>query len=52
MNYTTTTLQYGSCTIIVHRPIQTEAERAKAEQVVKSTIATVMRKRMERGANR
>lgn len=41
--WTTQTLQYGAVTIIVHRPVLTERERAKREQQAKSALLGVMR---------
>lgn len=41
--WTTQTLQYGAVTIIVHRPVLTEKERAKREKQVESAMLGVMR---------
>lgn len=40
--YNTKTLQHGACTIHVHRPILTEAERTKREQAAKDTLGRVL----------
>ena len=47
-DWTTQTLQYGSATIIVHRPVLTEKERAKREQQVQDAMAGAMRDYMKR----
>ena len=36
--YATRTMQLGSCTIIINRPILTEAERVKAEARIKQAL--------------
>lgn len=36
--YRTKTLKRGNCTIVVHRPILTEAERIKQEERVVTTL--------------
>ena len=41
--WTTQTLNYGAVTIIVHRPVLTEKERAKREKQVESALLGVMR---------
>ncbi len=41
--YRTKTVQYGNCTIIIERPILTEAEQAKREAQVKSTLERALR---------
>lgn len=45
---TTKTIQHGAVTIIIHRPVLDEKERAKREQQVKDTTATVMRDYLKR----
>lgn len=40
--WTTQTLNYGAVTIIVHRPVLTEKERAKREKQVESALLGVM----------
>lgn len=47
-DYTTTTLQYGSATIVIHRPVLTDKERAKREQQAKATLASAMRDYLKR----
>lgn len=37
------TITYGACTIIIHRPTLTDAERARRESAVQDTLALVMR---------
>ena len=44
----TTTLQHGNVTIIVHRPVLTEQERAKREQQVQDALGGVMREYYKR----
>jgi hypothetical protein len=39
--WTTTTYQLGSVTVIVHRPILTNEERAKREQEIVNTLANL-----------
>lgn len=41
--YTTETLQHGNCTIILHRPVLSNAEQAKREQAVKAAMETMLR---------
>lgn len=41
--YRTKTVQFGNCTIIIERPILTEAEQAKREAQVKSTLERALR---------
>lgn len=41
--YRTKTIQYGSCTIIVERPILTETEQTKREAQVKATVERALR---------
>lgn len=41
--YRTKTLQYGNCTIVVHRPILSDAERAKREREVVTAMESAMR---------
>lgn len=48
MNWTSKTLQRGSATIIVHRPVLTEKERAKREQQIKDTLSITLRECIER----
>lgn len=43
MDYTTKTIQHGSCTITIQRPILTPAEQTKREQEAKQTLERVMR---------
>lgn len=45
---TTQTLQFGSVTIIVHRPVLTEQERTRRERQVKDAMTSVMREHMKR----
>lgn len=45
---TTKTIQHGAVTIIIHRPVLDEKERAKREQQVKDTTASVMRDYLKR----
>lgn len=45
---TTQTLQFGAVTIIVHRPVLTEQERAKREQQVQDAMSGVMREYYKR----
>ena len=40
---TTQTLRHGSCTIVIHRPVLTCAERTKREQAARETLERVMR---------
>lgn len=40
---TTETLRVGAATIIVHRPVLCDAERAKREQRTRDTLGAVMR---------
>jgi hypothetical protein len=47
-DWTTQTLRYGSVTIIVHRPVLTEKERAKREQQVVHALEGAMRDYMKR----
>lgn len=42
-NWTTKTMTFGACTINVHRPELTSAERAKREQVARDTVGRVLR---------
>ncbi len=44
----TTTLKYGAATIIVHRPVLTDQERAKREQQARNTLGGVMRDYLKR----
>ena len=39
----TKTIHHGSCTINIHRPVLTEAERAKQERKTKEALERVMR---------
>lgn len=48
MNWTSKTLQHGSATIIIHRPVLTDAERAKREQQIKDTVSIALRECIER----
>lgn len=41
--YRTKTLQYGSCTIVVHRPILSDEERGKREREVVTAMESAMR---------
>ena len=41
--YRTKTIQHGNCTIIVHRPILSDEERARREREVINAMETVMR---------
>lgn len=43
MDYTTQTIQHGSCTITIQRPILTPAEQTKRGQAVKGTLERVLR---------
>lgn len=43
MEYQTRTIRHGSCTLIVHRPELSDAERAKREQAVRETLARELR---------
>jgi hypothetical protein len=36
--YRTKTIQHGSCTIIVHRPVLTEQERTKREKQIQDSL--------------
>jgi hypothetical protein len=45
---TTQTLRYGAATIVIHRPVLTESERAKREQQTRDALAGVMRDYMKR----
>lgn len=45
---TTQTLQFGAVTIIVHRPVLTDQERARREQQVTDAMASAMRDYMKR----
>lgn len=45
---TTQTLQFGSVTIIVHRPVLTEQERTRRERQVTDAMASVMRDHMKK----
>lgn len=38
--YRTKTIKSGNCTIVVHRPILAEKERAKRERVGETALAT------------
>lgn len=44
----TQTLQFGSVTIVVHRPVLTESERIKREQAVRGVMEGVMRDHLRR----
>lgn len=39
----TKTIQHGACTINIHRPALTAAERSKQEHLTKETLERVMR---------
>lgn len=41
--YTTKTIQYGACTIIIQRPILTPAERAKREKQVQANLESTLK---------
>lgn len=41
--YTTKTIQYGTCTIIIQRPILTPAERAKREKQVRVNLENTLK---------
>lgn len=41
--YTTQTVQYGACTIVIQRPILTETERSKREKQVQATLSSTLR---------
>ena len=38
----TKTIRHGACTIVIHRPELTAAERAMREQATRDTLAHVM----------
>lgn len=38
MEYTTRTIKINGCTLIINRPILTEAERQKAEQKIRDAL--------------
>ena len=40
--YTTKTLQYGNCTIRIHRPILTDQERERREEQIREDLTTAM----------
>jgi hypothetical protein len=42
-NSQTQILRHGSATIIIHRPVINETERAKREQQVRNVLGSVMR---------
>ena len=42
-DWTTQTLRHRAATIIVHRPVLTEKERAKREQQATAALTSVMR---------
>ena len=46
--YRTKTIQSGKCTIVLHRPILAEKERAKREQQVRDAMSGVMREYYKR----
>ena len=45
---TTQTLRFGAATIIIHRPVLTESERAKREQQAQNVLGCVMRDYLKR----
>ena len=40
--YNTKTLQFGSCTIRVHRPILTDQERKEREKQIQNDLTNIM----------
>lgn len=40
---TTETIQHGSCTIVVHRPVLTKEEAAKRERQALTVLETTMK---------
>jgi hypothetical protein len=41
--YTTKTVQFGACTIVIQRPILAQAERDKREKQVQATLSSTLR---------
>ena len=41
--WTSETLQYGNCTIVVHRPVLTKEETAKRERQVQAVLGSTMK---------
>lgn len=41
-DWTTKTVQHGACTVIIHRPVLTEQDRAKQERQAQDTLSHVM----------
>lgn len=39
----TKTIKHGACTITLHRPVLTDAERAKRERQIQGALERVMR---------
>lgn len=46
--HTTKTIQCGACTVHIHRPELTEAERKKREQAIMQTVGGTMRAYLQR----
>lgn len=46
--YTTKTVQHGPCTIIIQRPVLTNAEQAKREKALQKNLENVMREYIRR----
>jgi len=44
----TQTIKHGICTVTVHRPVLTPAERKKREEQVQNTVGRVMREYIHR----
>jgi hypothetical protein len=44
-------IKYGSCTIVIHRPILTKQERSKREDQIKASLESVMRTYTQRKEN-
>lgn len=42
-DYTTKVIQYGACTIIIRRPILTQAERARREKQVQVNLESTLK---------
>lgn len=40
----TKTIQHGNCTIVIHRPDLTKAERARRERAVTDALETICKK--------
>lgn len=46
--WTTKTLQRGSCTIVLRRPMLTQTERDRREQAVRESLECVLREYVKR----